>query len=227
MVHLPQNQVYSSNAKRYFFVGLFTCMLILPISGCTKDDGGNANMPPVADAGDDTRIEFPTELLLSGNASYDRDGNIAGWLWTQIDGPSESHIDSSTSSNTRVNNLMDGIYKFELKVTDNRGSASKDTITVNVDVSDSTFTFEIEYDWSRAVCILFHENVDSIIPAGKNFDVFYQSKFDGFESNWILLDEYPSSSTSYSIVNGDLEIYQPGIDCNFDASSYKARIVVY
>jgi hypothetical protein len=228
MLHQLKSQMGHSNAKtRLFF---FLLSVIFTITGCNKDDSGSANKPPVADAGDDASIEFPKELLLVGNASFDPDGKIVEWLWSQIGGPWEATIDSSSSSNTMVNNLMDGNYKFELKVTDDRGSVSKDTIEVAVDVSNSTFTFDIEYDLSRAGCILFHENVDSMIPAGRNFDVFYQSGLDGYVSNWILVPETPSNTLSYGIVNGNLEIYpspSPTYDCNFDDATYKARIVVY
>ncbi len=44
------------------------------------------NEPPVADAGDDVRIEVGDVAILDGTGSYDPDGDALGYTWTDRDG---------------------------------------------------------------------------------------------------------------------------------------------
>ena len=92
-------------------------------------------MPPVADAGADRTIFIPANsVYLDGRGSTDPDYNITSFVWTRISGPSSSHIANATAVQTEVTNLVQGIYQFELKVTDAVGSFSKDTMQVDVNV---------------------------------------------------------------------------------------------
>ncbi|MET0462280.1 MAG: PKD domain-containing protein, partial [Chitinophagaceae bacterium] len=93
-----------------------------------------ANQLPVANAGNDVTITLPTNsLTLNGSSSYDPDGTITGYQWTRIAGPAQFTIATPTQKQTLVSNLVQGIYTFELTVTDNRGGTAKDVITVIVD----------------------------------------------------------------------------------------------
>ncbi len=90
------------------------------------------NVPPVANAGADQTITLPVNNVnLSGTAS-DSDGSLASFAWTQIAGPSGFTIATGSALNTAVTGLMQGVYKFELKVTDNKGASTKDTVQVTV-----------------------------------------------------------------------------------------------
>ncbi len=97
------------------------------------------NTPPISKAGPDQVITLPTDsVTLDGSASSDPDGTISEWLWTKISGPASFTISIPTDSMTRVKLLIPGIYLFELKVTDNVGLSSKDTISVIVDTIVTT-----------------------------------------------------------------------------------------
>ncbi|GBR76206.1 Por secretion system C-terminal sorting domain-containing protein [Candidatus Termititenax persephonae] len=93
-----------------------------------------ANIPPTANAGNDQNIKLPvSSVTLSGNASSDSDGSIASYEWTQTAGPVTATISSSGNSSTGVGGLTTaGTYTFQLKVTDNEGAESTDTVTINV-----------------------------------------------------------------------------------------------
>ena len=94
-----------------------------------------ANIPPVANAGPDQTITLPTNtILLNGNGA-DADGTVVSYAWTKISGPSLGNITNTTSANTSVTGLVQGIYQFELKVTDNNGATAKDTIQVIVNAA--------------------------------------------------------------------------------------------
>ena len=91
------------------------------------------NQNPTANAGPDLTITLPVNnVTLNGNGS-DPDGNVASYQWTMISGPSQYNIASATQARTSVNNLAEGVYEFELQVTDNSGATSVDIaqITVN------------------------------------------------------------------------------------------------
>jgi hypothetical protein len=91
----------------------------------------DCNQPPVANAGADQKITLPKDsVVLNGSASVDPDGKINGWAWTKISGPASSTITNAAMAITVVKNLTAGIYQFELKVTDDKGMSSKDTVQV-------------------------------------------------------------------------------------------------
>ena len=96
------------------------------------------NKPPVAHAGKDTTIILPLDsVILDGSASTD-DKKIVSYQWTKISGPDTFKIVQPTAARTAVNQLMKGVFEFELKVTDAEGLFSKDTVQVTVNVTTLT-----------------------------------------------------------------------------------------
>lgn len=91
-----------------------------------------ANIPPVAGAGVNQTIKLPVNTVTVIGTGTDGDGTIAGYLWSKISGPSQFTIVSPTQSQTIINNLSQGVYQFELRVTDNGGAIGKDTILITV-----------------------------------------------------------------------------------------------
>ena len=93
----------------------------------------NANLPPVAIAGNDTTIVLPNNsAALSGQKSYDPDGTITTYTWAKISGPVSGLITNISTVTTSFQNLVAGNYQVELKVTDDGGLSSKDTVRVAV-----------------------------------------------------------------------------------------------
>ncbi|MDI3322284.1 PKD domain-containing protein [Pinibacter soli] len=87
--------------------------------------------PPVAKAGND----FSTTnsyAYLSGAASYDPDGTITAWAWSQVGGPNSASILAGNGMFPTIQNLVAGTYTFRLKVTDNDGLASTDDVVLTV-----------------------------------------------------------------------------------------------
>ncbi len=96
------------------------------------------NKPPIADAGANKLIYFPRDsVVLDGTNSRDPDGTITNWLWSKLSGPASFSISNPIEAITSIKNLDSGIYRFELKVTDNGGLSSRDTVEVKI-VGDST-----------------------------------------------------------------------------------------
>ncbi len=90
-----------------------------------------ANIPPVANAGPDQSVTLPTNSVTLSGSGTDADGTVVAYSWKQLSGP----VDKLTSTNTAISvldNLLEGVYTFELTVTDNRGATDKDSVTVTV-----------------------------------------------------------------------------------------------
>ena len=60
-----------------------------------------ANIPPTANAGQNQVITLPTNYVTLSGSGTDADGNIVGYLWTKISGPTAGTI---TNPNSRYNN---------------------------------------------------------------------------------------------------------------------------
>ena len=91
------------------------------------------NRPPIALAGPGLTITLPIDsVMLDGSNSSDPDGKISGWQWTKISGPSSFNITNANVVQTPVINLVQGVYQFELKVTDADALIDRDTMMVTV-----------------------------------------------------------------------------------------------
>ncbi len=128
--------------KRIFFLLLLLTVVGVTIFiSCKKEyscEGcRDGNKPPIAKAGPDQVITLPTDSVsLDGSASSDPDGTISSYQWTKISGPASFTIITASAARTSIKQLVMGVYRFELKVTDNGGLSAKDT--VQIVVTDST-----------------------------------------------------------------------------------------
>ena len=85
---------------------------------------------PQANAGRDsaTAAVIPS-LPLAGNGN-DPSGLPISFAWTKISGPAGGIINNGSSMQTTVSGLGQGIYQYELKVTNSLGLVGKDTVTI-------------------------------------------------------------------------------------------------
>ena len=99
----------------------------------TVNNSGSSNHMPVANAGTDQAITLPNNTVnLNGDQSTDPDNNILGYQWSKISGPPSFNFANSASLQTQVTSLSEGVYQFELKVTDAGGLFSYDTVQITV-----------------------------------------------------------------------------------------------
>ena len=88
--------------------------------------------PLVSNAGYDRTITLPTtSVTLDGNGST---GTISGYAWTLIAGPNTPGITSPGTVSTTVTGLLEGVYTFELAVTDG-STIAKGTVKVTVNAA--------------------------------------------------------------------------------------------
>lgn len=102
-------------------------------------DPAQPNRPPVANAGPDQTINLlSNNTTLNGSNSTDPDNNITAYSWTKISGPAIYNLANANAVQAQASSLEQGIYQFELKVTDAGGLSSKDTMRVSVVVQAIT-----------------------------------------------------------------------------------------
>lgn len=117
-------------------ITVLTISILLAIS-CKKErskrDPLYDNLPPSASAGVDQVIFLPiNSITLDGNLSLDANNNIVAYQWVKISGPSSFNISNASAIKTQVTSLTEGVYQFELKVTDTGALFSFDTIRIIV-----------------------------------------------------------------------------------------------
>ena len=118
-------------------------LLNLLFSGSAPDLGAfeyggsssTANKLPVANAGSDLNITLPTSAVTLNGSGTDADGSITAYQWTKVSGPTQLSVGSPTSAKTVISNLAQGVYQFELMVTDNSGATAKDAVQVTVNAA--------------------------------------------------------------------------------------------
>ena len=93
------------------------------------------NQSPTANAGADQSITLPTSTISLSGSGIDPDGTISSYFWTKISGPSTGTITNANSASTSVTGLVQGVYQFELKVTDNNAATAVDTVQITVNAA--------------------------------------------------------------------------------------------
>ena len=133
--------------KKNYLYPIFFCLVGIAciMTACKKekisDEFNNEIVPPltgtdrkpVAYAGNDTSITWPANAVrLDGRMSYDPEHSVISYHWSKIAGPGTGTIASERAVQTEVTHLTEGVYLFELKVTDAGGLTGSDTMQVTV-----------------------------------------------------------------------------------------------
>jgi len=87
---------------------------------------------PTANAGVDKTVTLPASSVALGGSGSDAGGSIASYKWNQVAGPAIATLTAGTTTAPTVSDLVHGIYKFRLTVTDNSGLTAFDDATVIV-----------------------------------------------------------------------------------------------
>lgn len=91
-----------------------------------------SNQAPVANAGGDQTLNLPTSTVYLSGSGTSANGTISYYGWTKLSGPSGDNITSPTSANTTVTGLTQGVYQYQLAVTDNAGTTATDVVQITV-----------------------------------------------------------------------------------------------
>ncbi|WP_338867771.1 PKD domain-containing protein [Myxococcus stipitatus] len=95
--------------------------------------GTAANVPPTASAGLDQTVVLPvSSAQLTGTAS-DSDGQVVSQQWSQVSGPNSATLSAASTLTATASGLVEGLYEFELRVTDNQGASATSRTKVRVE----------------------------------------------------------------------------------------------
>ena len=92
----------------------------------------SVNRAPVADAGTDKIITLPVSSVTLSGSGTDVDGDPLVYQWKKTSGPASFTISSATDATTDVSDLIEGLYEFELTISDGQGLSGTDLIKVSV-----------------------------------------------------------------------------------------------
>ncbi|WP_294823538.1 glycosyl hydrolase [uncultured Flavobacterium sp.] len=88
-------------------------------------------VPPVANAGANVAVTLPaTTATLDGSASNDPEGQPITYNWVQVYGPSVIGFDTASSASPVVSNLLPGVYKIKLTVSDGTYTATDEVLII-------------------------------------------------------------------------------------------------
>lgn len=91
-----------------------------------------SNIPPIANAGTDSTITLPINTVHVLGSATDADGTIVSHLWSKKSGPGGGVITANVNYNTTITSLVQGVYEYQLIVTDNSGASDTDIVIITV-----------------------------------------------------------------------------------------------
>ena len=94
-----------------------------------------ADTDPLADAGVDLTIMLPDDTALLNGTGSDPDGGTVTYFWTQVSGPNTATLTNETTADLAAEALVEGIYEFDLAVTDDEGNTISDQASVTVEAA--------------------------------------------------------------------------------------------
>ncbi|MEO6000560.1 MAG: hypothetical protein ABIN89_27190 [Chitinophagaceae bacterium] len=191
------------------------CIILISCKKVVNNSPNPAsNKTPVANAGDDQTFTFPIDsTLMNGSLSSDPDGTIVSYQWNKISGPSSFTIITPPSVQTKVNSLVQGVYQFELKVTDNGGLSARDTVQIIVTDSlpgrefvFSDLIWDYDYDGAGNLYIGI-ENMPELFSSDRLVEVSLKRSGDNI---WIAAEKFHYPNTPgyvYSIYSQSLFVF--------------------
>ena len=181
---------------------------------------------PVANAGSNQSITLPTNTgSLNGSGSV-AGGTISSYNWMQISGPSSGNIADANSSSTSVTNLVQGVYVFQLKVTDNNNNSNTSTVQITVNSSNNALlpavnvsnpVNGIKYNYYEANNYTVVPDFTTVTPIKTgnvtNFDISVANRAQQFAINYTGYINVPADGqyTFYTSSDDGSNLYIDGV----------------
>ncbi|XP_039603436.1 low-density lipoprotein receptor-related protein 11 isoform X1 [Polypterus senegalus] len=152
--------------------------------------GGDRNLaekdaPPQSNAGDDVVVQLPTDwVILDGRESTD-DHGIARYEWTLLQGDRFVTMKAPQPGILKLTDLKEGIYHFQLTVTDTENQKSLDNVTVTVLPQERRVTActglcsRYKFMCDDGCCIDITFACDGTVQCADSSDEAFCQNFDG------------------------------------------------
>ena len=155
-----------------------TDTLLVTVRG--GNNGESANVPPIANAGQDKAVDASTLVELNGIGSNDPDGDPLTYLWTLVSKPNGSNAVLSDTTIVNPTFVADeiGDYTFQLVVNDGQADSLPNIVIVSANVIRNK-VLSICDVWSVAnsggSAGTFDSWDISAIPQGATFDFKFEA----------------------------------------------------
>ncbi len=93
---------------------------------------GGSNRTPIANAGPDQVVRIGSTVYLNGGESYDEDGDILSYEWTQKSGPFVTIYENTSPISRFKAPSIDTKMEFSLIVFDGKAYSEPDSVVINV-----------------------------------------------------------------------------------------------
>jgi hypothetical protein len=226
---------------------LLSCMKEYSCEGCSSSNTPS-NKPPVAIAGTDQILTLPVNSTsLDGSRSADPDSNITTYQWAKVSGPSSFSLSNLSAALTQLTGLVQGMYLFELKVSDAGGLFSKDTVQIVVNAAvitapplDTIFTDLAWYHWHPPsvdssntmddqilIQVQAPENSFLNVP-DSNIQVFVRTEPspDWIKAHKWILNNYDCVNYIYEYSSSTISIYACRLDLSLVGKKVAVRVVI-
>lgn len=191
------------NLKKIF---LPLVALVIVLSSCQKENDYLNNSVPVANAGLSQTITLPTNMVTVNGTGADADGEVVAYLWSQVAGPKETIIVNPGSPSTQIKDLTEGVYTFQLMVTDDAGATGVDTMKVTVARPQTTTSTILDLFELK----ILREGTQDFTQLGSTDDIVLEAwtKNGGnFDLRSVLKFDFASIPAGAKIVSANLHLY--------------------
>ena len=175
---------------RSLTIFLMAALILLSLTGCRKDLESPQNMPSQLPPGtyisprigplSDTSINLPYNwAMLGASITNGSNNNFRSVEWRNISGPSNVTITNRFSLRSPVTGFHEGVYHFEIKVTDYIGETQIDSmkITVNPDMFNNSreeIFNDLVWVWPMGSTATIYSS--QLFSPGKSLKVFARTR---------------------------------------------------
>lgn len=172
---------------KLLITSLITGFGLLVITGCKKSP---IQQPPLqtnnihVDAGNDVVLMLPVNAAyLAGIYTSTSGKNIKTVDWVKISGPSSYILENKNALHTRLRDLVEGSYQFELTVIDEANFVDRDTIVVtvnkpsNLSINGNEIIYHnMQWDapWNYVIEIKDFNLFQQILPPNSTFKILFK-----------------------------------------------------
>jgi O-glycosyl hydrolase len=151
------------------FTASLDAMSITTFTTFPDNGGRRGNIPPVANAGNDTTLTDSDgdgfELItLDGSASSDEDGSVSMFTW------SEAGKQIASGMNPGIN-IKTGIHRILLTITDSDGALATDSVTVTVNLQQGQTEVHL---WFEAECANVGDRWDILLSTNASNEIYLE-----------------------------------------------------